>query len=327
MLLPHVARFRSPKSGKSLDLVEANGADVETGTLTDGNDRFPVVRHIPRFCGVDNYASTFGWQWNHYRTTQLDSGSPWAAESERRLFAETRWPRDMRGQRILEAGCGMGRFTEVLVRTGADVDAFDYSTAVEAARTNIGAAPNLSLAQADIFAPPYEAGGYDKVMCLGVLQHTPDPHAAFRSLCCFLKPGGEIVIDVYRLSITSLFHGKYYLRPLARRIPRDRLHGVVRAHVAAVFRATAPIHRLSHAAGRRVSGLFSVADYRGLYGLDDRAALEHAELDTFDMLSPAFDIPQTMSTVRRWFAEAGLESIEVSPGFNGIEGRGIRPRR
>ena len=76
---------------------------------------------------------------------------------------------------------------------------------------------------------------------------------------------------------------------------------------------------------RNVSWALGVADYRGVYEMDDAAARELAELDTFDMLAPAYDRPQTLRAVRSWFAEAGLVEVEVEPGYNGIQGRGRRP--
>jgi hypothetical protein len=33
----------------------------------------PVVRGIPRFVPSDGYAAAFGWQWTHFRRSQLDS--------------------------------------------------------------------------------------------------------------------------------------------------------------------------------------------------------------------------------------------------------------
>jgi hypothetical protein len=44
------------------------------------------------------------------------------------------------------------------------------------------------------------------------------------------------------------------------------------------------------------------------------------------MLSPRYDSPQTISRVREWFAEADLVAVEVGDGFNGVEGRGIKPK-
>jgi Methyltransferase domain len=53
------------------------------------------------------------------------------------------------------------------------VVAFDYSNGVEAnARIN-GPHERLVLAQGDIFSPPVKEGLFDRVYCVGVIQHTP----------------------------------------------------------------------------------------------------------------------------------------------------------
>ena len=54
---------------------------------------------------------------------------------------------------------------------------------------------------------------------------------------------------------------------------------------------------------------------------------EMAYLDTFDMLSPKYDKPQTKNTIMNWFEEARLENCDVSYGYNGIVGRGKVPLR
>ncbi|MDO8435087.1 MAG: class I SAM-dependent methyltransferase, partial [bacterium] len=53
---------------------------------------------------------------------------------------------------------------------------------------------------------------------------------------------------------------------------------------------------------------------------------EWSVLDTFDMYSPKYDKPQTLSAVRGWFADAGLRESDVRFGPNGIVGRGVKPR-
>ena len=62
-----------------------------------------------------------------------------------------------------------------------------------------------------------------------------------------------------------------------------------------------------------------IADYSRELPTDDELLREWAYLDTFDMLSPRFDFPQTKETARRWCHEAGLADVEVSYGYNGIE--------
>jgi SAM-dependent methyltransferase len=219
----------------------------------------------------------------------------------------------------------MGRFTEVLAQTEAEVFTFDYSLSILTNVRNNARFSNVHFAQADIYAPPYAAGSFDKVLCLGVLQHTPAPRDAFLSLTRFLKPGGEIVVDVYRLSWRSFLAAKYYLRPLTRRLPPPTLLRWVRFQAGWVIPFTGRLRRWLGPRARNVSWALGVADYRGVYEMDDAAARELAELDTFDMLAPAYDRPQTLRAVRSWFAEAGLVEVEVEPGYNGIQGRGRRP--
>src|SRR5262249_33597381 len=184
---------------------------------------YPVVNGVVRFVDREHYAGSFGFQWNTHRKTQLDSqtGLPLSRD---RLFQVSGWPTDLRGQTILEAGSGAGRFTEVLVRTGARVLSFDLSTAVDANFANNSQHDNLFLFQADLLAIPVRPGSMDKVICLGVLQHTPDPAASFASLARYVRPGGTLVIDLYAARLRALLSWKYLLRPLTTRMSKERLY-------------------------------------------------------------------------------------------------------
>ncbi len=281
---------------------------------------YAVERGLPRFVPRVNYSASFGLQWNRHPRTQLDSfvGKP---ISEKRLFETTGWPRAMPGARILEAGSGAGRFTEILCRTGATVYSFDYSSAVDANASNHGALPNLYLFQADIFAIPLPEGWFDHVLCLGVLQHTPDPARAFRSLAKHVKPGGDLVIDIYRRSAAALLQWKYLLRPLTRSLPPERLYRLVEAVVPPLV---GPTRFLRSVAGRVGARLSPIVEYSHL-GLTPEQNQEWAVLDTFDMYAPAYDKPQSAAEVRRWFEQASFVSVEAFNGYNGIVGRGKRP--
>ncbi|HOW43035.1 MAG TPA: methyltransferase domain-containing protein [Candidatus Omnitrophota bacterium] len=296
------------------------------GGLTDVRDfpkcascrrEFPVVNGIPRFVEPGNYCDSFGLQWNRHRKAQLDKFNGFHFSRDR-LFAQTGWPQDLRGQRVLEAGSGAGRFTQILLETGAEVYSFDYSRAVDANRENNGQASNLLLFQADIYHIPLEKGSFDKVLCLGVLQHTPDPSAAFAGLAQYLKPGGQIVIDVYRKSLVSLMHWKYLLRPLFRRMDRQRLYALMEKWVDRMIVPAAVFRKMLGPLGAR---LLPIAEYSHL-GLSAELNREWALLDTFDMYAPAFDLPQTSGSVERWFARAGLTAVSVEKGYNGLVARG-----
>ena len=138
-------------------------------------DSFPIVKGIPRFCKDENYADSFGFQWNTFDSTQLDSYSS-SDLTELRFYASTGWtPQDLGSSSVLEVGSGAGRFTEVFLRTTKGIlFSVDYSSAVDAnLRNNIRFAERLKLAQASIYELPFADNSFDKVFCLGVLQHTP----------------------------------------------------------------------------------------------------------------------------------------------------------
>ena len=281
---------------------------------------YSVVKSVPRFVPGENYADSFGFQWNRHRKTQLDSFSGLDI-SRRRIEEATGWPADLRGQRILEAGSGAGRFTEILVKTGAEIYSFDYSTAVDANYLNNGHNKNLHLFQGDIFNIPFAAGSFDKVICLGVIQHTPDPARAFASLANQVRPGGELVIDVYRDDIIARIHWKYLLRPFTRRADKLKLYGII-AKLAPVLVPAARL--LRKVAGRIGARLVPIVEYSHL-GLSAELNKEWAVLDTFDMYSPEYDYPQSFAAVQSWFEKAGFVDVQVRNGLNGVVGSGKKP--
>ena len=130
----------------------------------------------------ENHADNFGMQWNHFRHTQLDSysGHPISAN---RFWEATGWlPDNIKGQYVLDVGCGAGRFAEVALDAGANGLALDYSSAVDACYANLKQHPNLHVVQGDIYALPFEQESFPFVYSLGVLQHTPDVAKAFAAL-------------------------------------------------------------------------------------------------------------------------------------------------
>lgn len=299
-----------------------NYADHEKGWLRELVCRicgvhYPVIDGIPRFVPAENYAGSFGYQWNIHRKSQLDSYTRLPI-SRNRLFAVTDWSEQLEGERILEAGSGAGRFTEILLRTGADVFSFDYSSAVEANWKNNGDKPNLHLFQADILEIPLPKESFEKVVCLGVLQHTPNPETAFKSLAKQVKPGGEIVIDVYKASFLSWLQWKYLLRPVTRWMNKETLYKVIALLVPILMPFARFMRSSLGGAGARLS---PIVEYTHL-GLPSEINKEWAILDTFDMYSPTHDHPQSLKTVKRWFYEVGFTEVSVRYGPYGLVGKG-----
>lgn len=309
-----LTRLRCPKTGATLSLVDAEheGARVRKGTLVSaqGGHRYPVHDFIPRFVPASNYADNFGMQWNIFRQTQLDSHSG-VPVSANRFWNATGWtPEEMRGKWILDAGCGSGRFAEVALSSGANVIALDYSSAVDAARTNLAHHENLHLVQGNIYELPFPKQSFDLVYSLGVLQHTPDVRRAFDALPPMVVPGGKLCVDYYWRRLRTMFNIKYAIRPWTRRIPQDRLFEMLQRRVPGMLRLSQAVRRVP-LLGRGLQRLIPVVDYTGVYPLSPKQLEEWALLDTFDMLAPHYDNPQTRSTARQWFEAAGFDDIRV----------------
>src|SRR5438552_9116210 len=93
---------------------------------------------------------------------------------------------DVRGcKRILDAGCGNGRYSYFLLRH-ADPDAlitgFDYSQKMLArARTRLKS-ERVTHVAADLTRLPYADRTFDAIVCGWVLEHLPDPRSGLSDL-------------------------------------------------------------------------------------------------------------------------------------------------
>jgi SAM-dependent methyltransferase len=286
--------------------------EIETGELACGSCRrtFPIVRFIPRFVPVDSYQTSFGFQWNEFRKTQLDSHTGLPLSRDRFCFS-TGWALDgLAGRHVLDVGCGAGRFAEVALLAGAQLVALDYSSAVEACRQNLGAHPCLNVVQGDVYRLPFRKGIFDDVYCLGVLQHTPDVKGAFMSLPAYLQPGGRLAADFYpRLALNFLWP-KYWIRPFTKRLSQESLFSLVKVMVRFLLPLSLWVGRLPMV-GRKLRYAIPVANHEPDFPLSPDQVREWAVLNTYDMLAPAHDHPQAAPTVEGWLREAALEDIEV----------------
>jgi SAM-dependent methyltransferase len=282
----------------------------------------PIRGDVLRFREDDGYNSSFALQWHRFKTNQIDAVNGTQLSMQR--FAETGWKlRDLEGKRILEAGCGAGRFTRIIAEAGAQLVSFDYSMAVDANRETNGYFANIAFLQCDIFDMPFRPAAFDYVFCHGVLQHTPDPAAAFRSLARMVKPGGRISIDVYRKDgLIRPWKSKYIWRPITTRTKPERLLAFLEWFIPKWLPVDTAIKRLP-VVGSYLGSVIPCWNYynRGLSPEQKRA---WAIMDTFDALAPMYDIPAHLDDVHAWFDTGDWTEIDVRPGGNGVVGNARR---
>ncbi len=236
----------------------------------------------------------------------------------------------MVGKNVLEAGCGAGRFTEVLLAEGARVFACDLSEAVDANQANCGHHENHFVCQADIGSLPVAEGSFDVVLCLGVVQHTPDPEATIAALCSQVAPGGLLVFDHYTQGYPVTPARARLRRFLLTRSPATAMR-LCRMMVSGLW----PIHRLMWELGRLPGGsrvrrrfldLSPVADYHSAYPqLGPRMLRAWAHLDTHDTLTDRYKHLRSADQLRATLAACGMTAVETEYAGNGVEVRARRP--
>jgi 2-polyprenyl-3-methyl-5-hydroxy-6-metoxy-1,4-benzoquinol methylase len=247
-----------PRDAGRLDLANHNKkqAETETGVLRCArcSTHYPVVRGVPRFVESDDYASTFGLQWNRHAEVQLDSKNG-TQFSRDRFHTITEWlPPTLNDRLVLDVGCGAGRFAEIALGQGAEVVGVDLSSAADAAYRNLAKHPRFHCAQASIFDLPFADATFDYAYCIGVIQHTPDPRRAVESILPKIKLGGKVAFWIYELdwkAFVGTVGFKYVLRPITRRLSAERLE----AFSSSLERLFWPVTRRARRSG--ILGLIS----------------------------------------------------------------------
>src|SRR5439155_15016995 len=125
-----------------------------------------------------------------------------------------------------------------------------------------------------------------------------------------VKEDGHLTVDVYPRLVLNAFWPKYWLRPFTKRMRRDRLYVLVEQMVRSLLPVSLMLGRLP-LIGRKLRYAIPVANHEPDYELSAEQIREWALLNTFDMLAPEHDHPQSADTLAEWFREAGLREIEV----------------
>jgi len=317
-----------PKCQRSLTCrVDEHGKDGEitAGILScEGcGQEYPITAGIPRFVALDNYAASFGYQWNRFKSEQIDSVNG-TKLSAKRFYSETGWTKEwLQDKWILDAGCGAGRFIDVASDSGAEVVGLDISNAIDAAKANLAGRNNVHFVQASIYEPPFLDAAFDGLYCIGVIQHTPDPPAALRALPKSLKKAGRIAVTIYERKPWTPLYGKYLIRPLTKLLKDKTLLRAIRGLMPVLFPITEIAFRIP-VAGKLFMFTIPVANYVHERDLSVRDRYRWAVLDTFDMLSPRYDQPQTQNEVEAALQSGGVVNLKrlANPGVNVVGEKG-----
>ncbi len=311
--------LKCPKSGEDLQIkiiTQEDGEFILEGMLSSSLYEYPIIRGIPRFVQLENYAESFGTQWNRWPRLQFDSeniGKPMAGHTEK-MFSRIigKQISELKNEVIVDVGCGPGRFIDRALAGGAKVIGIDYSSAVEPAQKNFFKNPNVLIVQGDALQLPIKENSINGAFSIGVLHHTPRPEKGMIEISKILKDGGWAAVCVYgkngyydspRVTVWRKF--LQCLKPVFGNLPP-----LIYSHFT-----TWIIYPLSF-----IPGLGHVLrlTFPSIRLPDWKWRL----LDTHDSVTPKYQSAHESFEVYSWFKKAGFSDIEPSDwGFSSFHAR------
>lgn len=316
----HLELLRCPACGGRLEVAGATREEgdllleAELGCAGCGR-AWPVREGVGVFVEDEAYVESFGWQWTRFARLQRDSYN--GTDLVRRtILKRSGWePADLAGKLVLECGAGSGNDTEVLAELAGTLVSMDLSRAVFAMPEELRRREDVLVLRADLHRPPLDLARFDVVYCHRVIQHTPDPAAAFAALARNVRPGGQLFLHSYDTHWKSLCNYKYLWRPLTRRLPHGLVYRALRLVGPPLYLLAGALNRLAFLR-RAVRLLIPFENHaRALKKagatLTARERYEYAFLITFDALTPRHDHPSSPETVRGWFERAGFEDVDL----------------
>lgn len=277
-------QLRNPENGNPLEWDAAHNLLVDRST-----DRsFPVVSNIPRFVESEHLTS-FGLQWNKYEVAHDDEDrATFSAKTGLELS-------ELEGLKILDAGCGGGRYCKVAAEAGAHIFGADHTTAVEKAQSLCSHLDHVNLVQADLKHLPFEPESFDFVFSIGVMHHDKDTRAVFDAVAKMVKPGGRYSVWLYRKNQWWQEAINSGLRKITTKMRPEKLE---------------PWCRL----GAWLGGLPVInKTLNKVVNFSNHPNWENRVCDTFDWFAPAYQYHHTTEELKSWFEAAGFTDLKVLP--------------
>jgi 2-polyprenyl-3-methyl-5-hydroxy-6-metoxy-1,4-benzoquinol methylase len=154
--------------------------------------------------------------------------------TQRHLDAVVAAARMQPGDRVVDVGCGPGKYTVGLAARGFDTTGIDLTPGLVEQLRQV--APTVTAIEGDLLDPPAELhGSFDVVTGFFVLHHLSDLDAAFAGTQRLARPGGRVVF----IEPNAFFPGFYVQVTLTPGMSWKGDKGIVHMRAGRLRRAAA----------------------------------------------------------------------------------------
>ena len=279
-----LSALRDPEHSTPLQMAD-DGLSLNSKS---GDRSWKIINDIPRFV-TDEHLESFGHQWTHFDVAHDEEDrATFEAKTGMSISA-------LAGKRILDAGCGGGRYAKVCGEAGATVFGADHTRAVDKAAQLCGHLPNVQFVQADLKQLPFEPASFDFVFSIGVMHHDAHTRSVFDAVAKMVKPGGRYSVWLYRRNQWWQEILNTGLRTITTKLPSWALMPF--CHVGAILGGMPIVNRTLNK----------------FVNFSAHPSYENRVCDTFDWWAPKYQFHHTVDELSIWFHEAGFESLTVLP--------------
>ena len=155
------------------------------------------------------------------------------------------------GKNVIDIGCGGGVLSEAMARKGAKVTGIDLSKKALKVADLHSLESGVEVRYKHIAAEDMaqeEAGQFDVVTCMEMLEHVPDPASIVQAAATLVKPGGHVFFSTLNRNPKSYLFAVIGAEYVLRMLPRG-------THDYAKFITPAELAHYARLAGLQVDGL------------------------------------------------------------------------
>ncbi len=303
---------------------EIDGSEVVSGTLSCAcGVEYEIRRGVPRFCpsikGVQqNTADDYGLQWTKLLDGKLEDGTVYGVKRDdwKEYFQESLGLplHNLRGKRILDAGCGSGKLVRAFADDGCQIVSLDIHSGLDALYALAGECPGSHIVQGDAARPPICKKKFDVVWCSGMIHRTPNPREVFSQVAELVADDGLFFVWVcrnrrnpYRMIRSCL--------PFARRLPPHLMYIASLVLAIPLYIVFNALYLLGWWSRKTI--FFGFKQSKNRY-----RSFGEIALTVFDVVGPEYLHAFHEGEIKRWFDEAGFQDLRSTDNVDiGICGR------
>lgn len=303
-----------PETGEALalhaDARKHNGMVITGALHSPSGQAWPIIRGIPRFITVDtSTAPPRPPRWNRVRFEFENFGRPMENHTRRMWERVTDQRGSVRGQTVVELGCGTGRFLDIVRGKGGCVVGIENSDAAEVARKHFNEDPDVLILQADYLAPPLREGAFDGGFAIGLPSRIQNPFGAISALARAVRGDGWVACSANARGEFPDWPSMQRLRIVHRLVSPYLGERFARAYAFVSAFGIAPVFNLANWAGIPHVAAYLEQNWLCCPRMNDAV---WREVETFEAILEPLARVFDGAEVRSWLERSGCNEVRTT---------------